>query len=317
MESVIVSIMKIVVTNPSGLTENHLAELRKLGEVEVYGNTNNDNYAERVQGAEIAVIDCFLTPVASELLSKTPDLKFFSINSTGFDKVDVEAVKNAGIVASNVPGFSTESVAELAIGLMFAANRKIAQGDHEFRNGLYEVDPGTPEATRFAGFNLNGKTLGVIGLGNIGTRITEIGKGIGMNVIGYNRTDKDLPDVKTVSLEELTSQADVAVLSLALNDQTKDIITKEHIGNMKKSAIFVSIAGLGLVDQKALIEALNNDLIAGAAIDTADADFIDVKNTVLTPHIGYDTRESDENMGRIILENIQAYTNGSPINQIA
>lgn len=308
--------MKIVITNPSGLSENHIAELQKLGEVVTYNDTNIENYAERLHEADIAVIDCFLTPVTGELLKKSPGLKFFSINSTGFDHVDITATKNAGIVASHVPNFSTESVAELAIGLMFAANRKIAQGDKDFRNGLLAVDPGTPDAERYAGFDLTKKTLGVVGLGSIGTRIAEIGKGIGMNVIGYNRTEKTIPTVKNTSLQELFSQSDVLIVSLALNAQTKGIITRELIESMKKSALFVSIAGLGLVDQDALRQALNDGKIAGAGIDTADASFVDVKNTVLTPHIGYNTHESDENMGRIITENIQAYVRGNPINKI-
>lgn len=309
--------MKIAITNPSGLTENQLQELKQLGEVVVYNDTNNDNYAERVKDAEIAVLDCFLTPVTGELLATTPNLKFFSINSTGFDKVDVVATKNAGVVASNVPHFSTNSVAEMAIGLMFASNRKIALGDTEFRNGLIAVDPGTPEQARFSGFDLIGKTLGVVGLGDIGTRIAEISNGIGMSVIAYNRTDRNLPNIKQVSLTELFEQSDVVVLALALNDQTTGIITKELIESMKKSAIFVSIAGLGLIDQDALKNALNNDLIAGAGIDTASQDWSEVKNTVLTPHNGYNTRESDENMGRIITKNIKAYIDGNPINQIA
>lgn len=309
--------MKIVITNPSGLTENHIQELTHLGDVTVYNDTNNGNYAERVRGAEIAVLDCFLTPITSELLAKSPDLKFFSINSTGFDNVDVAAVKKSGIAGSHVPHFSTDAVAELAIGLLFAANRKIALGDKEFRNGLIAVDPGTPEQARYAGFDLIGKTLGVIGLGDIGSRIAAIGNGIGMSVIAYNRTDKNLPDVTQVSLRELAERADVVILSLALSDQTKGIFTKELIQSMKTTAVFVSIAGLGLIDQAALKHALNNDLIAGAGIDVADQTWGEVRNTVLTPHIGYNTREANENMGRIITENIQAYVEGKPIHQIA
>lgn len=308
--------MKIVITNESGLTSAHIASLRELGDVQIYTDTNNENYAERLKDADIAVIDCFLTPVTKEFLSNVPNLKFFTVNSTGYDNVDVEAVRGSGVVASNVPGFSTGSVAELAIGLMFAAVRKIAQGDREFRNGLHAVDPGTPEAEKYMGFNLEGKTLGVIGLGNIGTRVTEIGKGIGMKVVAYNHTQRDISGVQMVQLDELMMQADVVINCLALKKETARLISKELIGKMKKASVFVSIAGMGIVDQKALIEALNNESIAGAGIDTADASFIEAKNTVLTPHIGYNTRESQENMGRIILENIRCYLSGSPINTI-
>lgn len=308
--------MKIVITNESGLMDAHLASLRELGEVVAYTDTNNSNFAERLQDADIAVIDCFLTPVTKELLSKTPNLKFFSVNSTGYDHVDVEAIRDVNVVASNVPGFSTGSVAELAIGLMFAAVRKIAQGDREFRNGLHAVDPGTPEAERYLGFNLEGKTLGVVGLGNIGTRVAEIGKGIGMQVIGYNRSPKDIAEVETVALDELMSRSDVVIICLALKKETTGLISKELIAKMKKSAIFVNVAGMGIVDQQALTEAVNNDSIAGMGIDTGNAALIEAKNTVLTPHIGYNTRESNENMGRIILENIRGYIAGKPINRM-
>lgn len=309
--------MKIVITNPSGLTEDQVQDLKQLGDVAIYSDTNNENWVERVADAEIAVVDCFLTPVTDELLASTSNLKFFSINSTGFDKVDIPATKSLGVLASNVPHFSTQSVAEMAIGLMFAANRKISLGDKEFRNGLAAVDPGTLDQLRYSGFDLAGKTIGIVGLGDIGRRIAEIGKGIGMAVIAYNRTAMNLRNVTQVSLFELAQQADVVILSLALNDETKGIITKDFIDGMKKTAIFVSIAGLGLVDQDALKDALNNKSIAYAGIDTASLDWTGVKNTVLTPHIGYNTAESDENMGRIITENIKAYVSGNIINQIA
>lgn len=308
--------MKIVVTNPSGLTETHIETLRNMSDVEVYTDTNQSNYKERLQNADIAVIDCFLTPVTKEFLSNTPSLKYFSINSTGYDKVDVGAVKDAQIVASNVPEFSTGSVAELAIGLMFTVVRKIVQCDKKFRSGLYAVDPGTQESDRYIGFNLEGKTLGVVGLGKIGERVAQIGKGIGMNVVAYNRNPKDISGIQNLPLEEIVQRADILIVCLALNKDTTGLITKDLISKMRKSAIFVSIASMKIVDQDALIDALNNELISGAGIDTGSDKFLNVKNTVLTPHIGYNTHESNENMGRIILENIEAYIANKPINII-
>lgn len=308
--------MKIVVTNESGLTDAHLGKLRELGEVAVYTDTNQENVVERLQDADIAVIDCFLTPVNKNLLKQIPSIKFISINSTGFDNVDVDAVKSAGVTVSHVPTFSTGSVAELAIGLMFAAVRKIVEGDKEFRAGLMAVDPGTPEAEKYMGFNLEGKTLGVVGLGDIGTRIAEIGNGIGMNVIAHNRTPKNVPDVAMVDLDELMSKSDVVAVALAVNAETKGIISKERIKMMKNRAVLINIAGMPLIDQDALIDALNNEEIAGAGLDTADETMLNAKNTVLSPHIGYDTHESFENMGRIILGNIQGYVSEKPVNVI-
>jgi phosphoglycerate dehydrogenase-like enzyme len=309
--------MKIVVTNPSGLTEKHLEELGKLGTVAVYSDTTKDNYAERAGDADIAVIDCFLTPVTKELLESTPRLKFFSLNSTGFDRVDIEAVKKAEISASNVPGFSTSSVAELAIGLLFTVARKILEGDKKFREGLHAVDPGTPEGDQFMGFNLEGKTLGVIGLGKIGTRVATIGKGIGMNVIGFNRNPRTIEGVESVSLSELMQRSDAVVLCLALHSETTGSITRELISKMKKTAVFISIASSKLIDEQALLEALNTEAIAGAGLDHPNPSFTEAKNTVVTPMLGYNTHESLENLGHIILGNIQGYTAGKPVNVIS
>ncbi|MBP9816668.1 MAG: hypothetical protein KBD05_01415 [Candidatus Pacebacteria bacterium] len=309
--------MKIVITNESGLTQEHLEELQKLGTVEVYKDTNNDNYAERVGDADIAVIDCFLTPVTKELLQGSPGLKFFSVNSTGFDKVDTEAVKAAGISASNVPGFATDSVAEFAIGLMFAAVRKITEGDTRFRSGLHAVDPGTPEGDEFMTFNLKGKTLGVVGLGKIGMRVAEIGKGIGMDVIAFNKDPRMVEGVKAASLPEVMERADVVVLCLALNAETTGIISRELIDKMKKTAVLISIASSKLVDEQALLEALNSGRIAGAGLDHPNVLFTEAKNTVVAPMLGYNTRESAENMGHIILENIKAFVSGNPVNVIS
>ena len=308
--------MKIVVTNWSGLSDSHIDQLKKHGEVEVFTDTNNENYAERLKCADVAVIDCFLTPITKELLSNVPNLKYFTINSTGYDNVDVSAVKEANVVASHVPTFSTGSVAELAIGLMFATVRKITVGDKDFKDGFYETDPGTPEMEKYQGFNLEGKILGVVGLGNIGIRIAEIGKGIGMNVIAYNRSEKNVPDVKVVSLEELMKESDVVITALALTKETEGIISKGLIRMMKKTAYVVSIAGMTLFDQEALKEALNDGVITGAGLDTAGESYVEVKNTVLTPHIGYDSEESIENMANIIVENVEAYISGNAINTI-
>src|SRR5580692_11036608 len=157
--------MKIVITNESGLTIEHIEHLKTLGEVEVYADTNRENIFESLRGADIAVIDCYLTPITRDLLKSLPSLKFFSVNSTGYDNIDTEAVRESGVTASNVPGFSTEAVAEMAIALLFAVVRKIPEGDREFRESQLIVDPGTPASAKYLGFDLKGKTLGVVGLG--------------------------------------------------------------------------------------------------------------------------------------------------------
>ena len=309
--------MKIVITNPSCLTNAHIATLRTLGEVTKYADTTNETIAKRLHDADIAVIDCILTPVTAELLTQCPKLRYFSLNTIGYDGVDVDAVKNAGVVASNVPGFCDRAVAELALGLMLSVNRKICQGNVDVRNELTAVDPGTPEAVRYEGFNLKGKTLGIIGLGNIGTQMAELGNGVGMRVIGYNRTAKQVPNVELVLLADVMARSDVIVLCLALNEQTKGIINSDLIAGMKPTAVFINIARADLVDHGALAQALNDGSIGGAGIDAGSEHYVGVKNTVLTPHIGHDTAESNDNLGQTIVDNIAAFVAGSPINWIA
>ena len=309
--------MKIVITNPSCLTSAHIATLQSFGEVVEYFDTTNDTIAERLQGADIAVIDCILTPVTSGLLAQCPKLRYVSLNTIGYDGVDVGAVKSAGVMASNVPGFCDRAVAELALGLMLSVNRKIHLGDTDVRNELTAVDPGTPEAVRYEGFNLKGKTLGVIGLGNIGMQMAELGNGVDMKVIAHNRTVKQVPNVELVLLADVMARADVIVLCLALNEQTKGIINSDLIARMKPTAVFINIARADLVDHGALAQALNDGSIGGAGIDAGSEHYVGVKNTVLTPHIGYDTAESNDNLGQTIVDNIAAFVAGSPINKIA
>ncbi len=309
--------MKIAVTNESGLTAEHLEQLKLHGDVAAYSDTDNSNVIERLRDADIAVIDSYITPVTKELLQKLPGLKFLSVNSTGYDNVDVPALLESGIVGSNVPGFSTEAVAEFAIGLMFSVVRKIPEGDREFRESPFQVDPGTEAARKYLGFDLKDKTLGVVGLGHIGMRVAEMARGVGMNVVAYNRSSKAAEGVKIISLEEVLSVSDVVVISLALSNETKGLISKERISMMKRGAILINIAGMDIVDTEALRNALNNGSIAGAGLDTAGSSMLSANNTVLTPHMAYNTKEAAENMGSIIVENILAFLSGAPKNIIS
>ena len=159
--------------------------------------------------------------------------------------------------------------------------------------------------------------LGVVGLGNIGARVAEISGSVGMQVIGYNRTPKVLPNVKMMTLDELLGKADVICICLALTDETKGLISKEKIKIMKRGAVLISIASMEIVDVEALKEALDNGALAGAGLDTAGSSMFTTKNTILTPHMAWNTRESNENMGKIIMENVQGFIAGKPINTIS
>src|SRR3989338_1534555 len=176
--------MKISILNESFFKESHLNALRALGDLAIHENTDTEEKAiERLKGIEIAIADCYIAPINKKVLESTDALKLLAINSTGYDLVDVAAAKAKGIQVANVPGFSTEAVAEHATALMLAVSRKIPAGDTGMRQAPFQIDPASQEHHKYLGFDLAGKTLGVVGLGSIGRRVAQIGQGFGIKVL--------------------------------------------------------------------------------------------------------------------------------------
>lgn len=319
----ILNAMKIAVLNKSFLTAEHLERLKKLGVVDVYESTNSVDLAiERLKGAEVAVADCWETNLGKELFGAAHDLKYVTLNSTGYDRVDVAAAKDKGIKVANVPGFSTDSVAEYAIALMLAIIKKIPETDRLMRQNPLQIDPANQEHAKLLSMNIRGKTLGVIGLGAIGERVAQLANGLGMKVIGYNRTPKELQGVESVGFDDLLAQSDVVSMHTALNDQTKGIIGKDEISKMKKTAYLINTARGDLIDEQALIEALTSNSIAGAGLDMISTwdktnPLLKLQNVVLAPHIGWFTTESLDNMGEIITANIESYAQGNIVNVVS
>lgn len=312
--------MKIAVLNECFFNDKHLEKLKKLGDLTVFKDTKTAGQAiERLKGVDIAIVDCFIAPLDKEVLESTDSLKFLSINSTGYDLVDLNTATQKNIKVANVPGFSTDAVAEHAIALMLAVNRKIPLGDNRVRENPFEIDPGNNSHREFLGFNVRGKTLGIIGLGKIGTRVAELGLGLGMKVIAHNRTWKQMDGVEMVSLEEVLSRSDVVSINLALSPELENLISEKELSMMKPSAILINTARGKHIKTTALYEALKSRRIAGAGIDAlAEWDknnpLLTLENVVLTPHSAFFTQESLENMADIIVSNVESFINGNPQN---
>lgn len=312
--------MKIAILNECFFNDNHLQKLKKLGEVTIYDNTNNEDLAiERLKDVEIAITDCYIAPLNNKVLGSTNNLKLLAINSTGYDLVDLKTATQKGIKVANVPGFSTDAVAEQAIALMFAVNRKIPLGDKNMRLKPFEIDPGDKNQRQYLGFNVRDKTMGVIGLGKIGTRVAELALGLGMKVVAYNRTPKQIENVKVVSLEELLKTSDVVSLNLALTPDTQNIIGEKELSLMKPSAIIINTARGKHIETQALYKALKEDKVAGAGLDTlADMStnnpLLTLGNVVFTPHSAFFTEQSLVNVADIIVHNVEAFVKNEPIN---
>ncbi len=312
--------MKIVILNECYFTDEHLERLKKLAEVVVYKDTDSEGKAiERLEGVEIAIADQYYGILTRKVLMSAKQLKFIAINSTGFDQTDIEAANTKGIKISNASDFSTEAVAEHAIGLMFAVNRRLAYGDRKVREKPFEIDPANLSHTEFIGFDIRGKTLGVVGLGNIGRRVAEIGMALGVKVIGYNRTPREMAGVRNVDLQTLLKESDVVSIHLALNENTKHIISEKELSYMKPTALLINTARAAHVDGKALYGALSQKKIRGAGLDVfemVDSKLLELDDVVFSPHSAWFTNESIKKLADIVVDNVESFIAGNPKNLI-
>ncbi len=315
--------MKIVILNDCFFNQTHLNKLKTLGDLKIFDKTNTAQLAiERINDADIAIVDQFLTTYDSTIFKACPKLKLLALNTTAYSEVDLDTASQNNTKVANIPGFSKQSVAELAIGLMFAVVRQIPRGDTTFRaHPIDDLDPVSQAGRSFIGFELKGKTLGVIGLGNIGSIVAHLAQGLGMKVLGYNRSPKNIPGVQQVDLPQLLQKSDIVSLHLPLNSDSDNLISTQEISLMKKHAIILNLGRGKLINTKALHHALSTHQIAGAGLDVVELDTNDpllkLSNVVFTPHIGSYTKESfEQNLPNIIISNITSFINNKPQNLV-
>lgn len=312
--------MKITILNESYFSETHLAQLRELGELTIYENTDTEEKViERLKYTDVAIGDCYIAPFNQKVFKSTNTLKLLALNTTGYDLVNVAAAHRGGVEVTNVPGFSTQSVAEQTFALMLAVSRKIPIGDVVMRISPFQIDPGLHSHKQYLGFNLAEKTLGIIGLGSIGSHVAQIGIGFGMKVIAYNRSQKNVDGITLVSLDELLKSSDIISIHLPLTPETEQLITAEKLDLMKRTAIIINTARGKIIDESALIAALQSNKIAGAGLDTIvdwekTNPLLQLDNVVFSPHSAFFTKESLDNCADIIVANVKAFVEGKPVN---
>lgn len=291
---------------------------RTLGDVKIYWNKakTEEELIERIKDSQVVVNIRAYTYFTRRVLASCPNLRLISIWGTGTDNVDLESAAKLGITITNTPGANALSVAEHTIAILFSLARQIPLLDREIRSGNWP---------RVEMVQLSGKVMGLIGLGAIGKNVAKMAKGLGMDVIAWSlhpspeRAKKS--GVRFVSKEELLKNADVVSLHLRLNDQTRGFFKKEDFGLMKPSAFFINTARAGLVEPRALYEALQLKKIAGAALDVYDQEplppddpIIKLPNIVFTPHNAGMTSEATMNGLMIAIENVESFLTGNEIN---
>ncbi len=273
------------------------------------------------KAAKVDAIICPLsTQITAKVLESAENLKIVANIGAGFDNIDVKKAKELGIAVTNTPDVSTEATAELTLGLILAVARRITEGDRLCRETPEEFKGWAP--TFFLGTELTGKTLGIIGLGRIGQAVAKRAVAFGMKIIYSGHNQKDW-DAEFVSQEELLKRSDVVTIHAAYNPDLKHLINEETLRMMKPSAFLINAARGPVVEEAALVKALKNEEIAGAALDVFEfepkigEELRGLDNVVLTPHIGNATVETRSEMGRMAISNVEAVLAGKvPIHSV-
>ena len=307
--------MKIAVMEPLGVEQEKFMQIARAAvgddvEIVCYDTRTTDVEELGRRGRDADIIAIGNLPFPREVLEKCENVKMLAVAFTGLDHVDLKYCEERGIKVQNCAGYATTAVAELTFGLLLDLCRNIGKCDTAARNG------GTKAG--LIGFELEGRTMGIVGTGAIGARVAKLAAAFGMDVIAYSRTPGKVAGVRYVSLEELLAQADVVSLHVPLTDETRGMIGAEELALMKKTAVLVNTARGPVVDTKALADALNSGRIAGAAIDVFDAEppldadepLINAKNTVVTPHVAFATDESMIKRAEIEFRNIAEFIKG-------
>lgn len=255
---------------------------------------------------------CLLSDqIDEELIEGNPNLKIIANYGAGFNNIDIAAAGRLGIPVTNTPDISTDATADLAMGLIIAIGRRIVEGDKETRAGKFK---GWAPLYHL-GVEITGKTLGIIGMGNIGHAIVQRAKGFAMKIVYYSRTRLPIEQEKVLGLqylpmEEVIKNADLLTLSLSYSPATHHIIGREELSLMKKNSYLINVARGPLVDEAALFEVLKDNKIAGAALDVYEFEpsitpgLERLDNVILTPHIGNATVETRDAMAEIAANNI-------------
>lgn len=314
--------MKIVFLEPLGISEELLKEKISsvIDEAEheiIYykdRQEDTDTLIERSKDADIVVLSNF--KYGREVMESCPSIKMVCVAFTGVDHVDIDYCREKGITVCNCAGYSTSAVADIVFAMVISLARNIIPCQDKARNG------GTKDG--LVGFELDGKTFGIIGTGAIGTRVAKIANAFGCKVIAYSRTKKDLPDVEFVTMEELLKKSDIVSLHIPQTPETTGLIGKEQLELMKPEAILINTARGPVVDSAALAAALKNGTIAAAGVDVfncepplpAEEPLLAAPNTLLTPHIAFASHQAFEKRADIVAENIKCWLEGKPQNVI-
>lgn len=317
--------MKIVVLD--GYTENpgdlSWSGLEQFGELVVYERTpieDADEIVRRIGEAQIVYTN--KTPLSKAVFERCSQIEFVGVLATGYNVVDIEAAKDAGVTVSNVPAYGTDAVGQFAIAMLLEICHHVAHHSDAVHAGRWSKCPDfcfwdTPQ------IELAGKTMGIIGYGRIGRATARIAKGLGMKILAYDGEGRQSTESEYVPLEELLRQSDVISLHCPLTPETEGIIDANRIKQMKDGVILLNNSRGSLIVERDLASALQSGKVYAAGLDVVsvepireDNPLLRAPNCLITPHISWASRESRERLMTIAVDNLRAYLSGKPIHVV-
>lgn len=317
--------MKIVVLDGYGLNPGDLSweSMQTLGELEVFDRTSPAELHQRASDAEALITN--KTIISAEDMKALPQLKYIGVLATGYNVVDIDAAKALGIVVTNIPAYSTRSVAQMVFAHLLNITQRVGHYADENNKGRWTNNADfcywdTPLV------ELDGKKIGIIGYGNIGQAVAAIATALGMKVYVYSSKPQFLlpQGVQRMSIDEIFQECDVVSLHCPLTDDTNGMVNSTRLNSMKSSAILINTGRGPLVNEQDLADALNNGVIAAAGLDVLstepprkDNPLLTAKNCFITPHIAWATKEARIRLMNIAVNNLKSYIGGSIINNVA
>lgn len=291
------------------ITRDLLAQHFEVTEHPTEHDRTEDDVMTLIADAD-AAITLLSDPVTRRVLESNPNLRIVSNFAVGYNNVDIEAARELGVVVTNTPGVLTEATADLTMALILAVTRRIVEGDAEIRaTGRCEWEP-----LKLLGASLQGKRLGIVGMGRIGSAVATRARAFGMDAIGVRRGE---------NMDELLATSDIVSVHAPLTPETHHLIDRDALAKMKRDAYLINTARGALVDEEALCDALESDRLRGAGLDVYEREpevnprLLTMKNVVILPHIGSATEEARNAMGRIAATNVLLFLRGQePLHRV-
>ncbi len=314
--------MKIVVLDGYTLNPGDLSwdELKGLGECTVYDRTAPDKLLERAKGARVLLTNKVI--LDREAMEQLPDLSYVGVLATGYNVVDAEAAVDRGVVVTNVPAYSTDSVAQLVFALLLEHASGVGRHNEAVHAGKWSRSPDFSFSV-IPTTELAGLTMGIVGYGAIGRAVARIAGAFGMKVIVHTRSARQNDGIEFVDLNTIFTESDVVSLHCPLTPETENLVNGERLKSMKTAGILINTSRGPLVDETALADALNKGRIAGAAVDVLSVEppleenpLLSARNCIITPHIAWATLAARKRLMETVVGNVRAWMEGRPVNVV-